>query len=115
MLVVFGRTVLELDTQEVAEYALNLRYHFNGVASAFETYGPVRIKGPSNADALQVAQMLNRSHTTRAILDHLGVRVHPRGSFLLVVSNRDQLKTPALLHTLDHDRKFKMPGSKLMH
>lgn len=115
MRVILDRVSVQLNTEQVAEYALNLRYHFNGVASAFEKYGPVRIAGPSDAEALHIAQMLNRSHTTRAILDHLGIRVHARGLFLLVVSDRSQLQAPDLLHTLGSIEKFRMPGSKLLH
>lgn len=107
MRVLLDRTVVELNTAEVAEYALTLRYHFNGVTSAFEKYGPVRIKGLSHAEALHVAKMLNRSLTTRALLDQLGIRVHARGSFLFVVSGRDQLQAPSLLHTVDQFKKSK--------
>jgi len=116
MRIIINGHIQVLDTEQVAEFALTLRYHFNGVVQAFESYGPVRIKGPSTEDNLKVVQMLNRQLTTRALLERLGIRVHARGLFIVAVSRRDQLDNGALLHTLDKsNRKIHAPESKTIH
>lgn len=105
-----------LNTEQVAEFALTLRYHFNGIIHAFEKYGPVRVRGLSTENNLRVAQMLNRQLVTRSILDNLGVRVHARGLFLIAVTDRSQLENMAVLHTLNNaNEKIQAPGSQLRH
>jgi hypothetical protein len=116
MRIIIDGHIQVLNTEQVAEFALSLRYHFDGIVHAFEKYGPVRVRGPSAEDNLRVAQMLNRQLVTRAILDNLGIRVHARGLFLIAVTNRDQLENMAMLHTLNNaNEKIHAPGSELRH
>jgi hypothetical protein len=116
MRIILDGHIQELNTSQVAEYALTLRYHFNGIVGAFEKYGPVRVRGPSAPDNLRVVQMLNRQLVTRSILDRMGIRVHTRGLFVVAVSSRDQLENMALLHTLDNaNEKIHVQGSQLRH
>jgi hypothetical protein len=115
MRVVLSGQIIELNTEQIAAYALELRYHFDGVEAAFREYGPVRVRTPSRNAALRVCQMLNRMLITRHLLLSLGIRVHARGEYLLAISDDAQANTPELLHTLEHEKKIPEPNSKTLH
>ena len=114
MKILVGGEVFILDTEQVADYALTLRYHFDGVVDAFNKYGPVQIKGPSARDTLAVVQLLNRQLISRALLMKMGIRTYARGSYIVVVNNPAQIAGP--LHTLDDSiPNVQNDASKMKH
>jgi hypothetical protein len=114
MLVLVDRVVTELDTQNIATYALLMRHHFDAVLAAYSNHGPVQIKYGSPQEALRTVQMLNRHLICLKGFYRAGVRVHARGPYVVAVSACAQLESVSL-YTVDKNRNFRMPASKQMH